>query len=141
MSKHATSRDGGAVENRAAALTVDDKALLADDGTDWVRVLAMSDEEALRNALSDPESLPLPPDQLARMRRAPNPRVICRRLGFTQDEFARRFQIAVGTLRDWEQGVHVPDSAATAYLRVIAQDPEGVARALAASIPEPAAPR
>ena len=52
---------------------------------------------------------------------------------------ARRFQIAIGTLRDWEQGVHVPDSAATAYLRVIAQDPDGVARALAASIPEPVA--
>ena len=114
---------------------------LPEDGTDWARVLAMSDEEALRNALADPDSQPLPPEQLARMRRAPDPRAIRQRLGLTQEEFARRFQIAVGTLRDWEQGVHLPDSAATAYLRVIAQDPDGVARALTASLPEPSAMR
>lgn len=141
MSKHATSRDGDDVENRAATLTAGDEAPLPDDGTDWARVLAMSDDEALHNALGDPDSQPLPPEQLARMRRAPDPRAIRQRLGLTQEAFARRFQIAIGTLRDWEQGVHVPDSAATAYLRVIAQDPDGVARALAASVPETSATR
>jgi putative transcriptional regulator len=124
--------------NRAARPAVDDPEQLRDDGTDWDRVLAMTDEEALRNALTDPDSQPLPPEQLARMRRAPNPRAIRQRLGLTQEAFARRFEISVGTLRDWEQGIHLPDSAATAYLRVIAQDPEGVARALADSVPEPA---
>jgi putative transcriptional regulator len=98
----------------------------------------MTDEEAFSNALTDPDSQPLPPEQLARMRRAPNPRAIRQRLGLTQEAFARRFELSVGTLRDWEQGIHLPDSAATAYLRVIAQDPEGVARALADSRPEPA---
>ena len=77
----------------------------------------MSDEEALRNALADPDSQPLPPEQLARMRRAPDPLAIRQRLGLTQEAFARRYQIAVGTLRDWEQGVHLPDSASTASLR------------------------
>jgi putative transcriptional regulator len=129
------------MEQRAAHGGADDLDQLLDDGTDWERVLAMSDEEALRNALADPDSQPLPPERLARMRRAPSPLAIRQSLGLTQEAFARRYQIAVGTLRDWEQGVHLPDSAATAYLRVIAQDPDGVARALAASVPEPSSTR
>ena len=52
-------------------------------------------------------------------------------MGLTQEQFARRFEIALGTLRDWEQGVRIPDSTAKAYLRVIEQDPEAVAAALA----------
>ena len=136
MSKHGISRGGDDMEDGANHPVADDGERLPDDGTDWERVLAMSDEEALRNALADPDSQPLPPAQLVRMRRAPDPRAIRQRLGLTQEEFARRFQIAVGTLRDWEQGVHLPDSAATAYLRVIAQDPDGATRALAASVPD-----
>jgi putative transcriptional regulator len=108
----------------------DDFDDFSQDGTDWARVLAMTDEEAYRNALADEDSPPLTSQQLARMRRAPNPRLICERLGMTQKEFARQFQISVGTLRDWEQGVHLPDSTATAFLRVIERDPEAVLRAL-----------
>lgn len=106
---------------------------LRESGTDWDRILAMTDEEAYRNALADVDSQPMTPRQLARMRRAPNPRAIRERLGLTQKAFARRFQIAVGTLRDWEQGLHVPDSTATAYLRVIERDPDAVLRALHSS--------
>ena len=84
----------------------------------------MTDEEAYRNALDDEESQPMTPAQLARMRRAPNLSEIRRRLGLTQVQFARRFQIALGTLRDWEQGVHLPDTTANAYLRVIEQAPD-----------------
>ncbi|MDQ3227189.1 MAG: helix-turn-helix domain-containing protein [Chloroflexota bacterium] len=96
----------------------------------------MTDEEAFQNALADEDSQPMTPQQLARMRRAPNPRAIRDRMGLTQREFARQFQIAVGTLRDWEQGLHVPDSTATAFLRVIERDPEAVLRALHRSAPE-----
>jgi putative transcriptional regulator len=96
----------------------------------------MTDEEAYQNALADEDSQPMTPQQLARMRRAPNPRTIRDRLGWTQKEFARQFQIAVGTLRDWEQGIHVPDSTATAFLRVIERDPGAVLRALHAFAPE-----
>ena len=56
-------------------------------------------------------------------------------LGLTQREFARKFEIALGTLRDWEQGARRPDSAAKAYLRVIQQDPDAVLKALDRSRP------
>jgi putative transcriptional regulator len=41
---------------------------------------------------------------------------------------------ATSSLRDWEQGRTVPDQPAQAYLTVIAHDPEGVSRALAAAL-------
>ena len=53
-------------------------------------------------------------------------------LGLTQQEFAARYHIPLGTLRDWEQGRTEPDQPARAYLTVIARDPEGVRRALTA---------
>ena len=101
-----------------------------DLGTDWARLEAMTEEEALQNALDDPDSQPLTAEQLARFRRVPNPQKIRTTMGLTQEQFARRFEIALGTLRDWEQGVRIPDSTAKAYLRVIEQDPEAVAAAL-----------
>jgi len=61
----------------------------------------------------------------------PQVKVIRRALGLSQEEFAGRFHIPLGTLRDWEQGRCQPDQPARAYLAVIAHDPEGVKRALA----------
>jgi putative transcriptional regulator len=52
-------------------------------------------------------------------------------LGLTQEEFAARYHIPIGTLRDWEQGRAEPDAPARAYIQVIAGDPEGVVRSLA----------
>ena len=54
-------------------------------------------------------------------------------LGLSQAEFAERFQIPVGTLRDWEQRRSEPDQAARAYLKVIAADAEFVERVLTAA--------
>jgi putative transcriptional regulator len=52
-------------------------------------------------------------------------------LGLSQGEFASRFRVPVGTLRDWEQArVTAPDFA-IAYVKVIAQHPEMVAKAVA----------
>jgi putative transcriptional regulator len=51
-------------------------------------------------------------------------------LGLTQEEFANRFLIPLGTLRDWEQGRSEPDQPAKAYLRAIAGDAAAVSRAL-----------
>ena len=48
----------------------------------------------------------------------------------TQEEFALRYKIPLGTLRDWEQCRSEPDQPAKAYLTVIARDPEGFERAL-----------
>jgi putative transcriptional regulator len=120
-------------EGRVAVQSLDDDLDLAEDETDFAYLEAMTDEEALQNALNDPDAQPLTPEQLARMRRYPDPKRIRLGLDLTQEQFARRFEIALGTLRDWEQNVRLPDSAATAYLRVIANDPEAVERALANS--------
>lgn len=98
--------------------------------SDWTRVDAMTEEELHQNALDDPDNPPLTKDQLARMRRVPNPQKIRETLGLTQREFARQFEIALGTLRDWEQGARRPDSAAKAYLRVIERNPDAVREAL-----------
>jgi DNA-binding transcriptional regulator YiaG len=67
----------------------------------------------------------------SRMKRSPQVKLIRRALGLTQEEFAGRFHIPLGTLRDWEQGAVVPDQSARAYLTVIARDPEAVRKALA----------
>lgn len=52
-------------------------------------------------------------------------------LGLSQSEFARRFRVPVGTLRDWEQARATPPDFAVAYVKVIGQHPEMVAKAVA----------
>jgi putative transcriptional regulator len=116
------------------------EALLRTMKTDWARIAAMTDEEAHQNALADPDNPPLTDEQLSRMRRVPNPQEIRESLGLTQREFARKFEIALGTLRDWEQGARRPDSAAKAYLRVIQHNSDAVLEALDRSKPKPAEP-
>jgi putative transcriptional regulator len=81
-------------------------------------------------ALSDPDALPATEAQLARARRIPSVRALRRKLGLSQAEFAARFHLPLGTIRDWEQGAHRPDKAAQVLLTVIASDPDMVARAL-----------
>jgi putative transcriptional regulator len=97
---------------------------------DWSRADAMTDEEIHAAALADPDAQPLTPTRLAMMRRTPQVRVIRRALGLSQEEFAARFHIPLGTLRDWEQGRKEPDTAARAYLRVIGNNPKAVTDAL-----------
>lgn len=58
-------------------------------------------------------------------------RAIRRRLGYSQTEFASRFGFRLDTLRKWEQRTRRPEGAARAYLKVIANDPQAVMRALA----------
>jgi putative transcriptional regulator len=90
----------------------------------------MTPEEIEAAALSDPDAQPLTDDDFKRMRRTPQAKIIRRALGFTQEEFASRYSIPLGTLRDWEQGRSEPDQPTRAYLTVIARDPAGVERAL-----------
>lgn len=98
---------------------------------DWDSIVPMTEEELLADALTDPDTVILTPEQRKRLRRRPNPRLIRDRLGLTQAEFSERFEIPVGTLRDWEQGRRSPDAPARALLRVIEAEPELVARTLA----------
>jgi len=81
-------------------------------------------------ALADPDAQPLTSADFRRMKRTPQAKIIRRALGFTQEEFASRYRIPLGTLRDWEQGRAKPDQPTRAYLTVIARDPHGVQRAL-----------
>lgn len=80
--------------------------------------------------MSDPDNKPLTDSDLRRMKRTPQVRIVRRALQLTQEEFAAHYQIAIGTLRDWEQDRYEPDGAAKAYLKVIAREPELVRRAL-----------
>jgi putative transcriptional regulator len=52
-------------------------------------------------------------------------------LGLSQVEFANRFRVPVGTLRDWEQARATAPDFAVAYVRVIGQHPDMVAQAVA----------
>lgn len=55
------------------------------------------------------------------------------RLGLSQEDFARRFRLSVGAIREWEQGRRCPDLAASTLLKVIQHNPQAVMDALASS--------
>lgn len=93
----------------------------------------MTFEEIGIAALSDPDAQPLTDEQLSRMRRIPFARHVRLKLGLSQEQFAARFGIPIGTLRDWEQHRSKPDAAAESYLKVIARNPEAVMKALDAA--------
>ena len=98
--------------------------------TDWERVNAMTDEEVMAAALSDPDAQPLDSETLAGMRRISPVKALRRRLGLTQVEFAEAFGLPVSTLRDWEQHRSSPDAPARALLRAIDREPETMRRLL-----------
>jgi putative transcriptional regulator len=85
---------------------------------------------AERHAAAVGDARPLSEADLKRMKRTPQAKIIRRALGLSQEDFADRYRIPLGTLRDWEQGRAVPDQAAKAYLTVIAHAPEVVREAL-----------
>jgi putative transcriptional regulator len=97
---------------------------------DWSRFDSMTEAERHAAALNDPDAQPLTQERMALMKRTPQVRVIRRALKLTQEEFSERFNIPIGTLRDWEQGRKDPDAAARAYLVVIGRNPDAVSAAL-----------
>lgn len=104
---------------------------LPPDQTDWARVAAMTDDEAMAAALSDPDAQPLTPEQLAGMRSVSHVKILRQRLGMTQVQFAVAFHLPITTLRDWEQHRSKPDAPARALLLAIERDPELMRRLLA----------
>lgn len=77
----------------------------------------------------DPDNPPLAEKELEIVRAGvPNIRAVRRHMGMTQEQFAEAYGLSVTSVRDWEQGRHVPESAALSYLRMIALDPEGTLR-------------
>lgn len=80
---------------------------------------------------ADPEDFDVTAQALDRGQRARLIRRTRTALGLTQAEFASRFRVPVGTLRDWEQARATAPDFAVAYVRVIAQHPDLVAKAVA----------
>src|SRR5437879_4683722 len=58
-------------------------------------------------------------------------KAIRKQVKMSQAEFSRAYGISKRALQEWEQGGRQPDSAARAYLTVIAKEPTIVRRALA----------
>ena len=79
---------------------------------------------------ADRDGQPLTAADLTRMKRTPQAKIIRRALALTQEEFAVRYHIPLGTLRDWEQGRAQPDRPTQAYLKIIACEPERAGRLL-----------
>lgn len=103
---------------------------LPDTAADLSRLDALTDDEKLAAARSDPDARPSTDAQLKRMRRVPFAKHVRWTVGLSQEEFAKVFGIPIGTLRDWEQGRFEPDQAARSYLKVIARNPKAVRKAL-----------
>jgi putative transcriptional regulator len=57
-------------------------------------------------------------------------KAIRKQLKMSQAQFSRAYGLSKRTLQEWEQGGRQPDSAARAYLTVIAREPAVVRRAL-----------
>lgn len=89
-----------------------------------------SAEAIERGARADRDAQPLTATDFRHMKRTPQAKIIRRALELTQEEFAVRYHIPLGTLRDWEQGRAEPDQPAKAYLRLIARHPDHVNRVL-----------
>jgi putative transcriptional regulator len=89
---------------------------------DWKHSDAMAERDILAAAMDDVDSAPLSDDAFKQVNRTPQVKIIRRAMKLSQDEFAARFRIPVGTLRD---------AATRAYLVVIARDPDAVVKALA----------
>jgi putative transcriptional regulator len=83
-------------------------------------------KEIEKAARSDPDALPMTDAELGTMQRIPLAKHARWKAGLTQEAFAARYLIPIGTLRDWEQGRTLPDASAQAYLQAIAADPKGV---------------
>jgi putative transcriptional regulator len=98
--------------------------------TDWSAFDALTEEEVIAAAVSAPDNPPLTDGQLARGAHFPDVRALRRKLHMTQRQFAAKFRVPLGTLRDWEQSVRLPDSTARNYLHVIAKNHQAVIDAL-----------
>ena len=98
-------------------------------------VAPVTEAEVHAAAMADPDARPMSDETFSAMRRVPRAKTLRRALGLTQEEFAARFHIPIGTLRDWEQGRTEPDQTARAYLTAIAGDASAVHRALQAALP------
>jgi putative transcriptional regulator len=72
---------------------------------------------------------PLTKAELAKLRPVSLAKTVRWKLGLSQADFAKRYKIPLGTLRDWEQHQSEPDQAAKSYLTAIEAEPTKIAKA------------
>jgi putative transcriptional regulator len=70
--------------------------------TDFPRLPFMPSADIIANALSGPDNPPLTEADLARLKPLPKARALRIRLRLTQEEFAARCHIPLGTMRNGE---------------------------------------
>jgi putative transcriptional regulator len=87
----------------------------------------------LARVATDPDNPARTAEDLQQFRRTSLARRIRLKLGLSQPEFAKRFGIPLGTLRDWEQHRAEPDQAAQTLLRVIEALPGEVRKVIEAA--------
>ena len=81
---------------------------------------------------ADPEDFAVGQVALDRARMGRRVRRLRQRLSLTQEQFAARYGIPVANIRQYEIGRVMPPPAVQSYLKVIEQQPELAAAALAA---------
>ncbi|MHB8067337.1 MAG: helix-turn-helix domain-containing protein [Desulfobaccales bacterium] len=79
-------------------------------------IAPMNEADIEAAAASGADNPPLTPEREAQLRPVPRVKTLRRALGLTQKEFAARYHIPLGTLRDLEQGRSQPDQPAQAFL-------------------------
>jgi putative transcriptional regulator len=71
---------------------------------EMIRRTTSEEIEKAAGAGADPDAQPSTEADLKRMPRTPQVKIVRLALELTQEEFAERYHIPLGTLRDWEQG-------------------------------------
>ena len=107
------------------------------DQIGWVALKQVTDEEIDAQIAEDPDTAALFTAQEMKASRLMTPtlrgedvRTIRNSTGLTQKAFAERFGFSIETIRNYEQGHCLPTGPARTLLRVIASEPEAVARVL-----------
>ncbi len=110
--------------------SVDQKSLRGLSAETQAKLDALGSKGVEANAQTDPDNPPLTTEELERGVFGRTVRRAREKLGLSQKEFAHRFAINLRRLQDWEQGRSAPDSAISAYIKIIEREPELVRRIL-----------
>jgi putative transcriptional regulator len=94
------------------------------------RLDALMEAEINAAAEADPDNPPLTPEELRRISFARRLQAIRARLGLSQERFAARYRLPIGTVRDLEQGRTSPDRGTRNYIILIEKEPVLVAKAI-----------
>ena len=88
--------------------------------------------KSARQALAYAEGQAEPSDYRVHVPDDLDVKAIRRKIGMSQEEFARHFGVSKRTVQDWEQRRRNPSGPSRAFLVVVDREPEAVRRALSA---------